>query len=403
MSEKRKIILIIPNFGLGGAQRSFSKLVRWLSEKYEVTVVVFDKAFENLYPHNTEVRLLGNVSPKNLAGKTFNFFKRKKRLNKIKKEIHPDISISFLEGADYLNLTSGAEKKIVSIRGSKQYDPHIKGIQGWIRKKILILRFYKKADVIVTVSKGLEYEIKTNYPSLQKKITTIPNGFELKNSSSIKSGGEKYFLLAWMGRFSDEKGLSELLEIFKQLRFSDGSFRLLLIGEGALKNEIRKFAADNHFRLIEQEDFSVTAFPETDIILHQTKNDPSSILSQTDLFLLTSPSEGFPNVIVEAMIAGIPVVSTDCPWGPREVLQSGLSYEKNIDYPFYAEAGILMPVFKSKNRDKIIEMWVTVITELRKNTSLLQQYRIRGIERCREYDEELIKQSWYNLIEGLVA
>ena len=59
--RKSSVMMIIPNLGMGGAQRAFIKLANWLSESYSVIIVVFDRTYENVYPLNADIKYLGEA------------------------------------------------------------------------------------------------------------------------------------------------------------------------------------------------------------------------------------------------------------------------------------------------------------------------------------------------------
>jgi hypothetical protein len=87
---------------------------------------------------------------KGIAGKINAWRYRLKRVKQIKKENDIDVSISFLEGPDYVNvLTKGKEKVVLSIRGSKIHDKQIAGLMGKVRIKALIPGLYRRADEIM--------------------------------------------------------------------------------------------------------------------------------------------------------------------------------------------------------------------------------------------------------------
>jgi glycosyltransferase involved in cell wall biosynthesis len=398
MDVRLKVLMIIPNLGMGGAQRSFIKLANWLSEQHLVTVVVFDQKFENIYPTSAAIHFLGKPSGNNVISKGINFFYRLNKLRKIKRRLQPDISISFLEGADYLNMITGAgEKKIISIRGSKKYDPHIKGIQGTIRKKFLIPFFYRKADRIVTASIGLANEISEEYPSLKDKLDIIPNGYLISNALPTKHQ-IPYFILGWSGRFGDEKGLTECIEIFKRCHDENNSFRLLLLGKGPLQNRVESYFLNNKKRIISCGQLHENIFASFEVVVCNTDSQYEQILGLSDLFLLTSPSEGFPNVIIDAMQLGIPILSTDCRWGPREILAPSIDYSRKLSYPYYGQYGVLLPVLNA-NDGSAISTWVRTVLSLKDDAEKLSQYQEKSAQGSRLYDQSVIKHKWFDLLQ----
>lgn len=394
--SRANIVMIIPNLGMGGAQRSFIKLANWLAEQYSVTIVAFDNSLENIYPVQADILYLGEVSPSTVMGKLINFWKRIKRLKQIKKELRPRASISFLEGADYLNILSNiGEKKIISIRGSKKFDPHIKGTAGSIRRRVLIPVLYRRADKIITASLGLEKEISEEYPFLRKKLLTIPNGYQLSVPVQRKHS-TSYFILGWAGRFGDEKGLMEFVEIFKGCHDQDNSFRLLLMGKGPLKKNIEAYFLNNGKRVAICSKADENSFASFDVIICDPGNEYEQTLSLCKLFLLTSPSEGFPNVLIEAMKLEIPVMSTDCKWGPREILAPGVDYSKRLDYPYFGQFGILLPVLGENSSAQ--QLWVYMLTNMKNENSRLYQYQQASRIGVQVYDQSFIKNKWIELI-----
>jgi glycosyltransferase involved in cell wall biosynthesis len=110
------------------------------------------------------------------------------------------------------------------------------------------------------------------------------------------------------GRLAPVKDHRTLILAFALLR-RDRPAKLVILGDGPLRDELAALVTERGL--------------EADVLLPGFVADIRPSLSASDLFVLTSTSEGFGNVIVEAMAAGVPVVSTDCPHGPREILENG--------------------------------------------------------------------------------
>ena len=181
----------------------------------------------------------------------------------------------------------------------------------------LIKRFYPWADGIVVVSRGVRDDMAqlTNIPS--ERITVIYNPSVVKAEVLERAQapldhpwflpGQPPVLLA-VGRLQVQKDFPMLIRAFAQVR-QTRPVRLLILGEGKqrpmLEELIKKLGLDG--------DVSLPGFVV----------NPFAYMSRASIFILSSRWEGLPTVLVEALCCGTPVISTDCPSGPREILQDG--------------------------------------------------------------------------------
>jgi glycosyltransferase involved in cell wall biosynthesis len=175
--------------------------------------------------------------------------------------------------------------------------------------------FFPKADGIVTVSNGAADDL-ASFANLDRNaITVIYNpivGYAKPQLSALRpppewwTGGHLKVLA--VGTLKPIKDHQLLLEATALLRKRVDA-RLLILGEGECRTalEARAFLLNI----------------DSSVFMPGFVNDPSPYFQQADLFVLSSKMEGFGNVIVEALAAGTPVVSTDCESGPREILSDG--------------------------------------------------------------------------------
>ncbi|MDZ4160156.1 MAG: glycosyltransferase [Anaerolineaceae bacterium] len=176
--------------------------------------------------------------------------------------------------------------------------------------------FYPKADQIVAVSKGVAADLSLRTGISRERIQVIynpivtPQLFSLASESLAHpwfSPGQPQVILA-VGRLALPKDYFTLLRAFAIIR-QQRLARLLILGEGRLRQSLEREVR----QLGLKEDISLPGFVA----------NPYAYMARAGVFALSSAWEGLSNVLVEAMACGAPVVSTDCPSGPSEILENG--------------------------------------------------------------------------------
>ncbi|WP_277476816.1 glycosyltransferase [Catalinimonas alkaloidigena] len=401
---KRNILLVIPNLGFGGAQRDFSKLSIELAKKYCIYVCVFNKIGGVDFPLGGKLIDMSVSGGGSVFKKLLNFIKRVKKLKAIKQAYEIDATISYLEGANYVNVLSKSNDKIIiSIRGSQQYDETIKGFLGWLRKNIFIKLLYSRADKLVALNYGISKELTDIYKINADKVNIIRNYFDLEEiriKSKENLSGELAnffdgFIICTAGRLAPEKGYFHLMNVVAEVRKVKANIKLLIIGDGPLKYQLFEYAKQLGLKPYaewnERHPFSID---ETQLLFTGYENNPFKFIAKSQLFTITSSSEGGPNILSEAMICNVPVISVDCPSGPREKLSKNCERpSKSITKAECSDYGILMPVFEQNNRQPIQE-WIRVISELVDNKDILSRYVKRANQMIARYDISLMSKAW---------
>lgn len=189
----------------------------------------------------------------------------------------------------------------------------------------LLRHLFRRAAGFIAVSEEARRDLITNFRVPADRVRTIYNGLDLEHIS-VKSrealnedeqkllvSGRCHFVA--VGRLSEQKHFSLLIEAFRSVRDALPC-RLLILGEGEQRAELEE--------LVRQLNLN------EDVVLMGWCDNPFRIMGAADIFVLSSLYEGFPNVLLEAMAVGLPVISTACPSGPAELLEEG-------------EFGILVP------------------------------------------------------------
>lgn len=179
-----------------------------------------------------------------------------------------------------------------------------------------VIRTFNKAHGIIAVSQGVAQDLVTCFPIDASKVRVIYNPIvyselfqkakePLSHSWFVQK--DRPVILA-AGRFEPQKAFLTLIRAFHLLQ-KEMPARLVILGDGKERKAMEALIAE----LGLQNQVSLPGF-----VLN-----PYSYMAQADLFVLSSAWEGFGMVLVEAMALGTPVVSTDCQFGPREILQDG--------------------------------------------------------------------------------
>ena len=189
--------------------------------------------------------------------------------------------------------------------------------------KIMYLKhLLPDAEKIHAVSQGVANSIVNHIPEVQNKVSTILNPIPhnvtslskqpinhkwLSSESRNESNTFPKIILA-AGRLIEQKNFLMLIRAFAEVR-SRLDVRLILLGDGPQREKICELISSLNI--------------EETVSMPGWVDNPYSFMASADLFVMSSSWEGCPNVLIEALACGCPVVSTDCPSGPSEILEQG--------------------------------------------------------------------------------
>jgi GalNAc-alpha-(1->4)-GalNAc-alpha-(1->3)-diNAcBac-PP-undecaprenol alpha-1,4-N-acetyl-D-galactosaminyltransferase len=312
-----KICLIISTLSSGGAERNASLLANFFSKKNLVSIVTFQKKESNYYNLSKKIKLFNLdllSSSNNIFFKILNFIKRLYALNQKLKKIKPDVVISFLETMNITVLISTLFIKNIKIRIISDRNNPEKSERPLL---LLILKFifYQFCNYLVLQTNS----IKKNYKFINKsKIKIIQNTISeqivFKKRYKIKS---KIRFIS-VGRLENQKGYDILLRALASLKKKKLNFVCDIYGVGSqyyyIKNLILILKLKNN------------------VFLKGTKKNILKLYHNYDFYILSSRYEGFPNSLLEAMNSGIVSISSDCDYGPAEIIKNnknGIIFQKD--------------------------------------------------------------------------
>ena len=398
----KNVLLIGSELGKGGAERSISLLSFYLEPYYNVTLCILSGTDrEKFYKTCSNVVFIDPPAAKNIFQKVNAWKYRLKKIRQLKKQLDIDVSISFLEGPDYINvLTKGKEKVVLSIRGSKVHDKVIAGVMGRIRKKILIPRLYKKADKIVCVTHALTNELKQHFNIRKDALKTIYNFYEEdeiaeKSLDPLTEEEQKIFskpVIITSGRLHIAKEQDKLIDVFSHVKQKNDA-RLMILGDGEMKEQLISLC--NKLKLTICDWKLQQRFCDADVYFMGFQPNAFKFYKHSALFALSSSWEGFPNVLAEALICRIPVVSTDCHTGPREILNIDGLPDEPVSMTVRTNAGSLLPLLQ-KPTDRIIRMWTEeILYWLNAAPPLATEFQ----DLTERFGQEGMLQQWKEVIE----
>jgi len=301
---RKKVLFVIYSVYGGGAERQMQYILRYIDRtKFEPYLFVF-RLFGGegkLVPRDVPLYgMKGNLVPRTF----FAIFSLLKLIVKIK----PDRIVSFMYPANLVSLFVGwmMGKKIIA--GERTHlSAHFKECYFSFLWRPLIKFFYAKAERITTVSGKVKSDLVKNFALREEKVEVIRNGVDIpriRKKMLEDEAGHSGFVFT-CGNLRTEKNHVFLLEAMAQLQ----SVPLVIAGGGGEKE--RRFLEKKAKEL------------RVDLILAGFKDNPYPLFRKAKVFVLTSRYEGFPNVVLEAMVCGVPVVAVDCPGGISEIISDG--------------------------------------------------------------------------------
>lgn len=397
---KKKVGLLISSLNGGGAERVVSRLSMILYSEYDIYLLLFDTKNIKYDYKGKIIDIKAPANSKGLLSKIKLLMQRTYRTKAIKKTENLDIVISFLDSPNIVNILSKNKGCKVAISIRNYTDIGKKPSRILKLANFFMKRLYKKADLVIPVSKEISKMLFEKYFISKSKLKVIYNPYDIIDIERLANEdiedkyenfmrSEKIFIS--VGRQVYQKGYWHLVKAFKLVLEKEPDAKLIIIGSG--NNDVKLMKLINDLGI------------ENRVLLTGFQKNPFKFIKKSQVYIMTSLFEGFPNALVEAMACGCPVISTDCKSGPKEILLENFNFNNTTEDILFGDYGILVPVFKEgENWDSgTFETEEYLLSEamisLLRDKEKLKYYSRKSIERAKTFNYERCFKKYKSLIE----
>jgi len=309
----RRLLCCLPDLHGGGAERVMAYVCRGLDRsRFSVTLALGRRRGPNLpmIPPDVEVIELGADSGRAAVGPLVGLLRQRRF----------DVCLSMVQMNPAIMIARAlARAPLPIVLSARNHYSRSLATEARFRsvKWLAVRALYPFADKLICVSEGVRDDLVERFGVPLDRTVVIHNPVEIDRIRELarEDPGDPWLaadatvpVAVAVGKLMDAKGYPDMLRAFRAIR-SRTAARLLILGEGPLRADIERRLGS--LGLVD------------DVRLLGFRDNPYAYVARATLMLHAALYEGFPNVLVEAMACGIPVVATDCPSGPSEIITDG--------------------------------------------------------------------------------
>ena len=379
--------ILIYSLSGGGAERVVSYLVTYcVKNNIDLHLILMNTNIKYSIPENTNIYYIEKSNPsENGIIKAAKIPLLAYKYAKLVKKLELTHSLSFLTRPSFVNILSRKFTKhnfkvITNERAFPSLQYSYKGFQSTFNKK-MIKSLYKKSDMVISNSYGNASDLVNNFEVPSKKMHVVHNPIDLSKIEKINPiegfFDTSKFNMITLGRLDIGKNHIMLIKALHKLQ--NPLLKLYIFGVGDMQEELED--------LINKLDVNAQ------VKLMGFDSNPYKYLKSADLFVFGSNHEGFPNVLLEAMACGLPILTTNCQSGPSEILE--LKKEKDNDI-MLTKYGILTPIKNVNAMAKGMDYFI-------KHKSFIQDCVDQGQKRIKDFEKDSILKEYIDLVSSTNA
>jgi glycosyltransferase involved in cell wall biosynthesis len=348
----KKIAIIIADLDLGGGQRVAINLANALAKNNQVSIVIFQDD-EIHYEAPGNLINLNCPQKSNIIGKSLNVLKRAYKLRKLIRQKRFDHVYGFMESANF---------PTAMVFKNAALSVHCNPRELSFFESTLLKLTYPRVKNVIAVSEDVANLLQSDYGL--KNVSRIYNPVNVEDIVAQVQEAYKHpkpYIMA-LGRFHEVKRYDLLIDAYAKSRMQQ-ECDLIIVGDGELRTELENQV--NALQLHHKVHFA------------GAQNNPFPYLAGAKFLTLSSRTEAFPMVLIEALALKCPIVATDCPTGPREIVRDG-------------ENGLLV---ENENTEAFSE----AIDKLFYNEVLQQKFRNNAVDSIKHLSGDVIAKEWLAL------